>query len=280
MRTTARRRVRRAIVGGCALGLATGWNISNTGAVASPLAIAYGVSLAVVGLFTTALFVTHIAVQIPGAGASDRFGSAGGRASSGSLVIIVLQRPVDDRGRRRARAHAPALTGLGTGLAFIAGSAYIRAIGRLAGGAGAVRRLRPGRRRSRARRSSLRWRAGSAGGRRTRLPSRWRCAPCSCCRGARRDAPRRAARAPRWPDGRRSGTRRSTGVAVLYCRLARPQRRHRQLGRDAARPPRRARQGSRRPGRGADARARRAHPSARRLDSARTPGMGEALGRR
>jgi hypothetical protein len=31
-------RTRRAVLGGCALGFATGWNLSNTGAVAQPLA--------------------------------------------------------------------------------------------------------------------------------------------------------------------------------------------------------------------------------------------------
>ena len=58
--------MRRAILGGCALGLATGWNVSNTGAVAQQLAHRYGVGLATVGLLTTALFLTHLLMQIPG----------------------------------------------------------------------------------------------------------------------------------------------------------------------------------------------------------------------
>src|SRR5262249_38604330 len=61
-----RARVRRALVGGGALGLATGWNISNTGAIATQLSHAYGVGLATIGLFTTALFTTHLIAQIPG----------------------------------------------------------------------------------------------------------------------------------------------------------------------------------------------------------------------
>ena len=58
--------MRHAVLGGCALGLATGWNVANLGAIPSQLAESYDVSLAVVGLFTTALFVTHLAMQIPG----------------------------------------------------------------------------------------------------------------------------------------------------------------------------------------------------------------------
>ena len=120
--------MRRAILGGCALGLATGWNIANTGAVASQLAHSYGVGLATVGLFTTALFITHLAVQIPGGEASDRFGAR--RAGLLALVIIATF--------ATASMAAPvawlaivtrALTGVGTGLSFIAGSAYVRAVG-------------------------------------------------------------------------------------------------------------------------------------------------------
>ena len=51
------------------------WNVSNVGAVADPLAEHYGVSLAAVGLLTTALFVTHLAVQLPAGRGADRFGS-------------------------------------------------------------------------------------------------------------------------------------------------------------------------------------------------------------
>ena len=52
--------MRRAVFGACALGLATGWQIANTGAVAEPLAREYGVGLVTVGLFTTALFLMHL----------------------------------------------------------------------------------------------------------------------------------------------------------------------------------------------------------------------------
>jgi hypothetical protein len=50
------------------------WNVSNVGAVADPLAGAYGTSLAVIGLLTAALFVTHLVAQLPAGIWSDRFG--------------------------------------------------------------------------------------------------------------------------------------------------------------------------------------------------------------
>jgi MFS family permease len=63
---------RLTIAAGIALGAATTWNVSNVGAAADPLADAYGVSLAAIGLLTTALFVTHLAAQIPAGRAIDR----------------------------------------------------------------------------------------------------------------------------------------------------------------------------------------------------------------
>jgi MFS family permease len=119
---------RRAVAGGCLLGLAAGWNIANTGAVAQSLARAYGVGLVTIGLFTTALFATHLAMQIPGGRASDRFGPR--RAGLAGLGIILTFSCVALAGHVTALAlSARALTGLGTGLSFIAGSAYVRAQG-------------------------------------------------------------------------------------------------------------------------------------------------------
>jgi MFS family permease len=118
----------RAVLGGCALGLATGWNVANTGAVAQQLATAYGIGLATVGLFTTALFVTHLAVQIPGGRASDRFGPR--RVGLLGLVVIGVFSGIALSAHDTALTLATrALTGVGTGLSFIAGSAYVRAQG-------------------------------------------------------------------------------------------------------------------------------------------------------
>ena len=120
--------MKRALVGGCALGFATGWNISNTGAIAPQLGHRYGVGLATVGLFTTALFATHLAVQIPGGRASDRFGAR--RAGLAALLVIAAFSAVSAAAPAAWLAIVTrALTGIGTGAAFIAGSAYVRAVG-------------------------------------------------------------------------------------------------------------------------------------------------------
>ena len=62
------------------LGAAVTWNISNVGAIAGVMGASYGVSLAAVGLLTTGLFVTHLAVQIPGGRLIDRVGARRDRA--------------------------------------------------------------------------------------------------------------------------------------------------------------------------------------------------------
>ncbi len=120
--------VRLAVAGGCAAGLASGWNVANTGAVASQLAKSYGVSLAVVGVFTTALFLTHLLLQVPAGRASDRRGER--RVSLAGLVLIVGFNALALIGPYPALAIvARALVGVGTGLAFVSGSAYVRVQG-------------------------------------------------------------------------------------------------------------------------------------------------------
>ena len=89
----ADRRLDRA---GIALGFATTWNVTSVGAAADPLADAYGVSLPAIGLLTTALFVTHLAAQLPAGHLSDRLGA------------------------RRVGLAALAATALGNGLALLA----------------------------------------------------------------------------------------------------------------------------------------------------------------
>jgi MFS family permease len=120
--------VRRALVGACALGLASGWNVSNVGAVAQQVAHRYGVGLATVGLFTTALFVAHMAMQIPGGKAADRFGAR--RAGLLGLGLIIVSNAIALATPSVGLAVSMrVLTGVGTGFAFVAGSAYVRAVG-------------------------------------------------------------------------------------------------------------------------------------------------------
>src|SRR5918999_556314 len=116
------------VVAGCALGATSGWNFGNLGGIASELADANGVGLATIGLLSTAMVMTHLAIQIPGGKASDRFGPA----RSGALALVVLM-----AGNALALAApeaglalvARAIVGVGTGLAFISGSALVRESG-------------------------------------------------------------------------------------------------------------------------------------------------------
>ena len=117
-----------SVVAGLAVGGCLTWNVSNVGAVADPLADAYGVSLAAVGLLTTALFLTHLLIQLPAGRAADRIGSqsvalgAIGFAVAGNALLLL-----DD-------AYGLALVGrlivgVGSGAGFVAGLDLVRAGG-------------------------------------------------------------------------------------------------------------------------------------------------------
>ncbi len=117
-----------AVVAGLAVGGCLTWNVSNVGAVADPLAAAYGVSLPAIGLLTTALFVTHLAIQLPAGRAADRHGArtvallAIAATILGSAVLLVDDSfPLALAGR--------AIVGLGSGAGFVAGLDLVRAGG-------------------------------------------------------------------------------------------------------------------------------------------------------
>ncbi len=115
----------RAAAGGLAPAISAGWNVANTGAVAGGLAHAYGVSLAVVGLFTTALFVTHALLQIPTGRLCDRFGAR--VVGVAGLAITAAGSALALTWREAGFAIAMrALAGVGTGLSFVSGSDYVR----------------------------------------------------------------------------------------------------------------------------------------------------------
>ena len=121
-----RARPRAATAAGVAIGAAVGYNIANVGPAAEVVSHAYGVRLGLVGLLTTALFVTHLVMQIPGGKLVDRHGArtlagiALAVIAAGNVVaLITASFPLGILGRL--------IAGLGTGIGFIAGSDYVRA---------------------------------------------------------------------------------------------------------------------------------------------------------
>jgi cyanate permease len=118
----------RVAAGGVGLGLSAGWNLSNVGAIAEGTARDYGVSLAVVGLFTTALFVMHGAMQLPAGRLTDRLGAR--RLGLAGLAIVTLCNAIALLEAAPALALAMrTLAGVGTAICFVAGSDYVRAAG-------------------------------------------------------------------------------------------------------------------------------------------------------
>lgn len=118
----------RAALASVALGIGVTWNMSSVGAVADPLADAYGVSLVVVGLFTGALVLTQFLVQIPAGRASDRIGAR--RVGLAAAVACLVGNLVSLLGPVVPLALAGRLVaGLGAGAGFVAGADLIRAAG-------------------------------------------------------------------------------------------------------------------------------------------------------
>ena len=86
-----------AVVAGLVVGGCLTWNVSNVGAVADPLSEEYGVSLAAIGLLTTALFVTPRLLQLPAGRGADRFGArAVALAAIAATVVGCAILLVDD----------------------------------------------------------------------------------------------------------------------------------------------------------------------------------------
>ena len=116
----------RAMLGGFALAFTPGFNVANVGAVADQVAHAYGIGLAVVGLFTTGLFVTHAALQVPMGRLCDRFGA---RLVGGTGLVIVASASAAALGWKEAwfAIGMRLVAGVGTAASFVAGAEYTRA---------------------------------------------------------------------------------------------------------------------------------------------------------
>jgi MFS family permease len=118
----------RATAGGIAIGAAAGWNLAALGPVATRESHAYGVGLATIGLFATVQFVLHMAMQIPGGRAADRWGAR--RSTAVGFAFLLLGNAVALPAATVALGVlGRAIVGVGTGFSFIGGSDYIRAKG-------------------------------------------------------------------------------------------------------------------------------------------------------
>jgi MFS family permease len=118
----------RATAGGIAIGAAAGWNLAALGPVATRESHAYGVGLATIGLFVTVQFVLHMAMQIPGGRAADRWGAR--RSTAVGFAFLLLGNAVALPAATVALGVlGRAIVGVGTGFSFIGGSDYIRAKG-------------------------------------------------------------------------------------------------------------------------------------------------------
>lgn len=118
----------RATIAACGIGTAAGWNLSNITAIASTVAHDYGIALATVGFFTTALFAVHAGIQVPGGALIDRFG-AKRMALLGLAIIAVTNAIALIAPATWLGLTMRALMGLGTGISFVGGSDYIRRSG-------------------------------------------------------------------------------------------------------------------------------------------------------
>lgn len=116
----------RTVAAALAVGAGVTWNVSNVGAIADPLADEYGVGLGMIGLFTTALFVTHVLVQVPAGRGADGLGPrrvaffALVAVGVGNVLLLLTPSPA-------LALLARAIVGLGSGAGFVAGAELMRA---------------------------------------------------------------------------------------------------------------------------------------------------------
>jgi MFS family permease len=119
-------RLDRALLAGFAMAFTAGFNLTNVGAVADAASRQYGVGLAVIGLFTTALFVSHAALQVPMGRLCDR---AGARVVGGTGLLVVAAASAAALSWREAwfAIGMRFVAGFGTAASFVGGSDYVRA---------------------------------------------------------------------------------------------------------------------------------------------------------
>jgi MFS family permease len=118
-------RLDRALVAGFAMAFTAGFNLTNVGAVADTASRQYGVGLGVIGLFTTALFVSHAAMQVPMGRLCDRAGPR--LVGAAGLVVVAVASAATLSWRDAWFAIAMRfVAGFGTAASFVGGSDYVR----------------------------------------------------------------------------------------------------------------------------------------------------------
>jgi MFS family permease len=119
-------RLDRALIAGFALAFSPGFNAANIGAVADTASKEYGVGLGVIGLFTTALFLSHAAMQVPMGRLCDRLGARAVGASGLAIIAVASAAALGWREAWFAIAMR-FVAGFGTAASFVGGSEYVRA---------------------------------------------------------------------------------------------------------------------------------------------------------
>src|SRR5215469_456578 len=114
---------RRALFTACAAGFAFSANYTNHAPMLAILREHFSLSQARAGLLTTAIFLTHALMQVPGGRLADRFGSLR------VLVVALAWVSLANMALGLSVSYAQlllfkAMAGLGTGICFAAGARY------------------------------------------------------------------------------------------------------------------------------------------------------------
>ena len=105
-----------------------GWNFSSIGAIADPVASAYGVGLSAVGVMSAALVASHTICNVPGGRLVDRFG-ARHMIVIGLLIAALANAVMLIAPSVELVLAARLVMGVGTALGFVASIDYVRAVG-------------------------------------------------------------------------------------------------------------------------------------------------------
>lgn len=119
---------RRGYLAACAIGIGSSWNIANVGPAADPVAGHYGVAIAVVGLFTTAVFAGEFVSmstigRLLAARSARQLGiMAVALCVAGNLLTLL-------GGGVVAALALRLLVGIGVGYGFVCGTVYVQQLG-------------------------------------------------------------------------------------------------------------------------------------------------------